>query len=196
MNLSNISSSSKGAALLEFALVLPLLLLLFIGVFYYGQAIRISEASQFASREAGNLASRLCREEINSHDISTPLYGASPVQLCADAVKGQIEAVVSAVHPGVKVILRFYKFDSGVVNLIAQTETSCPKLLGNGGQFDCAALGSRFNAARMQEEFIDEIGTVGSLITAEVFIEIDTPFNDKIPFLGLPLNVIYSAGIY
>ena len=54
----NVLKKSDGVALIEFALILPLLLLLVFGVFEFGRAIQTKNILANMSREGANLASR------------------------------------------------------------------------------------------------------------------------------------------
>jgi len=58
MNARSRANSSSGQALVEFALVLPILVLLLLGIYDFARAIRVYNAIINMSREGANLASR------------------------------------------------------------------------------------------------------------------------------------------
>ena len=103
---STLGGDEKGHALVELAIVLPILVIVsFIGI-EMSRSIQFSTASVTFSREIASLAFRNCAgETLTSADAMVR------TQLCIEAERARIEAVAREAFPGTELIVSFIAYD-------------------------------------------------------------------------------------
>lgn len=115
------TSSEQGASLAEFALVLPVLLMILFGIIEFGLVFSRSQAVEAAAREGGRLASlsSTTTADVSSRVDATlggitfnsaPAVSVIPTGGCADREGESVTVIVSVLH---RIAIPFV-FDSDV----------------------------------------------------------------------------------
>lgn len=116
-----IRNCEKGGALIEFAMLMPLLLLLAIGGAEIGRAISAREAAIALSKAAANQAFRECTHMTQGK-----------MTLCLNDIRNQFQTFASQVFPGTSVVVKVFTWDPDTgAGIEAQSATG-----GKVSQFD------------------------------------------------------------
>lgn len=97
-----------GNALIEFALVLPLILMIFVGTIEFSRMFRVKEMMTLASREAAHEAFRECFDTERQLCSGT----ISKVDACLTYYAQRIDETVKNFLPGVTLTISMYVWDS------------------------------------------------------------------------------------
>lgn len=116
-------TSESGNAIVEFAIILPLLALLILGVVEYTQIFKIKEFQTLVTREAGSVAYRYCFER-TQHDCNTVNLldeGGTPIpsttqnlEACLTEWRSDIKSNIQGMLTGVDLTISFYRFEASV----------------------------------------------------------------------------------
>ncbi len=171
--------NERASAMVELAIVLPLLMLICIGTIEYSRMFSSKEIMTLASRETANAAFREC-------------YETSPA-FCSDGVTSAIDACleryilgigdqISKGLPGVGIILNMYARDQfGTISQIGSAVYD-PE--------DIAT--SRFSVSIVQENFNALLVNKKSIVVAEIFY--NHPITFKVDFI--PRIQLYDATVF
>jgi hypothetical protein len=129
---------SDGGALIEFAIILPLLLLLVLGVFEYGRAIHTKNIITHMSREGANLAARTQKDpqEIMSALSTT----ADPLDIGSNGMIFITEVVGVDDGGTVKpIVQKHYRYVNGGYSVNSKVWSGCGSWNGGG---ECQVSGN------------------------------------------------------
>ncbi|HQH25787.1 MAG TPA: pilus assembly protein [Oligoflexia bacterium] len=171
--------NERASAMVELAIVLPLLMLICIGTIEYSRMFSSKEIMSLAAREAANEAFREC-------------YETSPA-FCSDGVTSAIDACleryvlgigdqISKGLPGVGVIMSMYAQDKlGTISQIGSAEYDPEDIAAS--HFSVPIIQANFNALLVNKK---------SIVVAEIFY--NHPVTFKVDFI--PRIQLYEATVF
>ncbi len=175
-------NDEKGNAILEFAIVLPLIFALFLATVEFTRIFRVKEMMSLATREAAHLAFRECFDSqgslcnIGGDDINK-------IDACLDYFAGQVKASIDTRLPDITLTLSIYAFDTpdpldptlGTIQRVGiTTEPTNPPSYGQGTETK-----SKFTPARVTAQYRDIIKKQQLLVFAEIYYNFPFIFRDE-----------------
>lgn len=171
--------NQSGIALVEFALVLPVLVLIAFGCAEFGRILQETQTAVFFSREVARTAYRLCGAE----------RGAS-AQVCLNEVLSEHQAALNQIHPAAEVVVSSFQRVESTPSINSNTSPQNP------------AHSSRYNASNIRNLVLYRssapllFAAPGQIvIVGEAFI----PHNSIVPFISnvfFPGGLLYDAAIF
>lgn len=172
------ASSERGVAIIELAIVLPMLILLFFGAIELVRALQMQERMTVLTKEAANIMFRDCLE------LDEPaLTQAAGADACMNKALADIDNASRFVMPGALWILSLYDKDSATPgNLKARVSSA-------------GAPASRFDTNPVPNGLLL---SQGKIVTAEVFFTYRPLFHDGVGGSNIiPVTTqLYDATMY
>lgn len=175
------SPKSRGAAALEFAVLLPLLLLLALTVVDIGRALQVNLVLINLSREGANLASRGSQlNSVSSQSLMNALAATTPPLRMQTRGMIYISKIIGHLQDGVvrNVILEQYRWEGNPSFAPPSTVWSCNNWIGN----QCSAIPVDPDNAATADVMTN------LLADGEVIYAVETFYNFEMVFSNLNLG--------
>ncbi len=177
------NADSKGSVLMEFALVLPFIFLLFIGSVEFSRGLRVKEMMSALGREAASQSFRQCGAD-ESNNVCTPNFSTADACLTRVQVQsfGLAQLVLSNSVP-LRLSLSLYRYDadSDTIFSIGRSRDA----LGAVGE-------SKFNTQAIRDQYYSLIKTHRIIAISEVYYDFSPLFSGG----WLKGSTFYDATIY
>ena len=171
----NDSFRQRGSAMIEFAIVVPMLGVLILGLTEYTKLFKTKEFQSLITREAGSVVYRYCFQR-QEHDCVTEdllaQYGNitnNNFEACLTEWRTQVEEHISANKflDGVDLTITFWQWDAGAPRFLAgSTKTS-------GRDQDLTRSHYYGNEAQVNTDFGDMLENNEVVVVAESFVDFD-----------------------
>lgn len=166
--MSKTNTPQSGHAILELAIVLPLLVLLAAGGLEFSRYLEAAEVSRTLSRELTGVAYRECASPHES--VASPWYDP---QLCLQTVVSHLLARTGAIAPHAEFLVSLYNYDDdGAVS--------------RDGYYGQRNYRTRFSVERMNAadtDLGDMMRAYGTVVVGEVFLPY-RPIYNIAPWMG------------
>ena len=153
------SGCERGNAIVEFALILPLIIMLFIATVEFTRTFRAKEMMAQASRELAHVVYREC------FDSNGALCNLSPANnqtdLCLSYYKDNFTRRIEQHLPGIELSVSMYSYDAASSTV---EQVGLSRAMGSAAQ-----SATRFSVPRISAEFRPEIEAQELLVIGEVF---------------------------
>ncbi|MCB0323592.1 MAG: pilus assembly protein [Bdellovibrionales bacterium] len=179
------SSCARGAIVAEFAIIVPLLLLVAIAGLEFSRSFKYTEVATMLAREGASIAYRMCSAE---RDVIA-------ANQCLQTVRETVDDFGNNVFPGANVLLSMYRYPAE--NEDCTGEIQQVAIVGVGAhQTKVRFIGDERSQQDEQDRSQGEIDRQavcrsGVLIVSEVFI----PYEPLVPLFPYNPEVFYEIAI-
>jgi hypothetical protein len=192
------AGSQSGNAIVEFAIVIPIILGMFLATVEFTRMFRAKEMMALASREAAHIAFRECFESKRS--LCNVGGSVDKIDACLDYFSGAIVATVENSLPGVELTVSLYAMDGadpldptlGTIERIGIThKQSNPPQIGQGTPSD-----SRFEEPDVNANYRDIMRTHQVMVFAEVFYKYPALIDYQGSWSWVPKIEMYDVTVF
>ncbi len=181
-----------GVALLELAIIVPVMFLLFAATVELSRGMGARNQGELFAQETAVALFHECKDYDTSDAI--PLTDAE-VNACLAAEIEAIHWAFKRENPSSAVIATIYRNGAGGVEMFGAPSKSCFTGTGGYSSFDCAAVNSRFTAARASNELGALLAVTGWAVVVETFVKTDGVIESVLRPLALENAVYYSVAV-
>ena len=194
-----LSDDARGVALLELALVTPLLLLLFVGTLEYSRVIRTKQAVGSFTRELSKTVARQCRSEIEGYDEENAAESNALLSACLGQYSGSAVIRIGAETLKVDVLASVYKWKVSDASVIAAGFSTgpmnCPVSIAGALTIECSSRASKLDAATVSARHGTALSSAGDLVFIETYLAFEPMAGNALASVGLRLPEVYTVGV-
>ncbi len=159
----NQKRDQSGSAMIECALVLPVILLIIFGGFELANGLSAIQAANFLSREVAVVAYRDCAFDNSSATATTPATSYLNAETCLNAVVTKYQNETAPIMPDTNFALSLYTISGSVVTRTAGVESG-----GVSSRYTTTNFNSSADA--LNQAFTATLNQHRIVVVSEVFV--------------------------
>lgn len=183
---------SRGVALIEMTLTIPILAIFLYGTIVYGSVLRARELSLFIGREVANQANRECNKELREFNPLAPVLDGNGRNQVARCVEEKVleklpESLVAKF--GSRFEISTFRYQSGAIMQVSRSQSGCSLKRG------CRGAMSKFSQSYVQSKHASDLSIVQSMIFVELWVDHPEIARAAFDFFRLSIPPLYTVSV-